>query len=252
MNDKSITNVEQVNTQPAIATDSATLLNIISRAAADPSVDIDKMERLMAMHERIVARDAKAQYLAALAEMQPGLPVIRERGGIKNNSGGVQSTYALWEDINEKIRPLLSAHGFALSFRCGQEGDNAKITGILSHRAGHTEETTIWLPMDKSGSKNSVQAVGSSTSYGKRYTAMALLNLTSTGEDDDGNKGGKSVITDEQSADLKSLAEEVSADVPAFLKYLGKIGKTTISKIEEIPSVMFKDAVAALERKRKK
>jgi len=229
------------------------VLQVIERAAANPQVDIEKMERLLAMHERILARDAKAQYIAALAELQPNLPIIRERGGIKNNSGAIQSTYALWEDINEAIRPILSEHGFALSFRCGQEGESIKVTGVLSHRAGHSEETTIILPVDKSGSKNAVQAVGSSTSYGKRYTAIALLNLTSTGEDDDGFKGGAAPrITESEAADLKSLAEEVEADIPSFLKYLSKAGKTTINSIAEIPAVMMKDAVAALNRKRVK
>jgi hypothetical protein len=41
------------------------------------------------------------------------------------------------------------------------------------------------LPVDLSGKKNPVQAVGSSVSYGKRYAIEALLNLTSRGQDDD-------------------------------------------------------------------
>src|SRR5690606_16446095 len=55
----------------------------------------------------------------------------------------------------------------------------------LTHKSGHREETTIKLPADPSGNKNAVQAVASSVSYGKRYTAGALLNLTSHAEDDD-------------------------------------------------------------------
>lgn len=237
-------------TDAQITQEGETLLSIIKSAASNPQVDIEKMERLLAMHERIVARDAKAQYFSALAEMQTELPVIGERGKIRNNSGGVQSTYALWEDINEAIRPILSRYGFALSFRCETEGENIKVTGVLSHRGGHSEETTMILPADKSGSKNVVQSFGSSTSYGKRYTASALLNLTSTGEDDDGQKGGAKPITEQQVADLQCLADEVKADVPAFLKYMAKTGKVQIGSIQEIPANMLKDAVAALERKR--
>lgn len=186
--------------QPALATandaalpaptESAAILSVIERAARDPSVDVDKMERLMAMAERAQDRTAKAAYLNALAEMQPELPEINERGGIKNAAGKVQSTYAKWEDINTAIRPILHRHGFALSFRIGQENGQIAVTGVLGHRDGHTEETVILLPADNSGSKNSVQAVGSSTSYGKRYTAMALLNITTRGEDDDGKAAG--------------------------------------------------------------
>lgn len=162
------------------------LLGVIARAARDPSVDIDKMERLLEMQERVIARQAREAYAVALAELQPKLPIISERGKILNNSGKTQSTYAYWEDVNEAIRPLLAEHGFSLSFRTGRAGTEVTVTGVLAHREGHSEETTITLPSDGSGSKNAVQSVGSSTSYGKRYTAFALLNITSKGEDDDG------------------------------------------------------------------
>jgi hypothetical protein len=182
-------------TDVVVRTDAASLMEVISRAAADPNTDVDKLERLMAMYERITDRSAKVAFSQALAEMQPGLPVIAENGRIiiteKGTDKVIQSTgYALWEDINQAIRPLLQNHGFALSFRIGKDGDRVVVTGVLSHRMGHSEETTLSLPMDATGSKNNVQAIGSSVSYGKRYTACALLNITSRGEDDDAKTTG--------------------------------------------------------------
>lgn len=164
---------------PAETGESATILSVISRAASDPNVDIDKMERLLQMHERMQDRQAEAQFAADLAEMQDQLPSIGERG----NAAG-RYTYALWEDINAAIKPILKRFGFALTFRT-DFSDGIAVTGVLTHRSGHREETTIKLPADGSGNKNAVQAVASSVSYGKRYTAGALLNLTSHGEDDD-------------------------------------------------------------------
>lgn len=162
------------------------LLEVIARAARDPNVDIDKMERLLQMQERVHARNAREAYAEALAELQPLLPVISERGKILNNNNEVQSTYAYWEDVNEHIRTLLSEHGFSLSFRTGRDGDLVTVTGVLAHRMGHSEETTLALPADISGKKNAVQSIASSLSYGKRYTAFMLLNVTTKGEDDDG------------------------------------------------------------------
>ncbi len=174
-----------------VQTDAPTIMAVIARAASDPNTDVEKLSRLMDLYERISDRNAKGAYLSALADMQPELPVIEERGEIEIR-GDVQSTYALWEDVNDAIKPVLHNFGFGLSFRVGTATDGRiTVTGVLSHREGHQEETTITLPHDSSGSKNAVQAVGSSTSYGKRYTAMALLNLTSRGEDDDGQSGGK-------------------------------------------------------------
>jgi hypothetical protein len=176
--------VMNVGAEPA-RNESAAIIQVIERAAMNPNVDIDKMERLLQMQERIMARDAKAAYSAAFAEMQPELPEIPEHGK------GHGSTYALWEDINDLIKPVISKHGFGISFRTGRDGPMVTVTAVLTHRDGHSEETMMALPIDSSGSKNAVQAVGSSTSYGKRYTASALLNLTTRGEDDDGKKAAK-------------------------------------------------------------
>ena len=194
--------------------DGAAILSVISRAASDPNVDIDKMERLLQMHERMQGRQAAAEFAADLAEMQDALPSVGERG----NAAG-RYTYALWEDINAAIKPILKRHGFALSFRT-DFSDGIAITGVLSHRSGHREETTIKLPADGSGNKNAVQAVASSVSYGKRYTAGALLNLTSHGEDDDAFastsavdiSGWRDAIRDASDKDeLDRLAKELKA-----------------------------------------
>src|SRR3546814_10492884 len=58
----------------AQTSESSSLLAVISRAASDPNVDLDKMERLLAMQERIVARQAEALFASALSEMQDELP----------------------------------------------------------------------------------------------------------------------------------------------------------------------------------
>jgi hypothetical protein len=200
--------------QPAVPalSESAAIIQVIERAAMNPNVDIDKMERLLQMQERIMERNARSAYSTALAEMQPHLPVITERGKIvvrdKVTKEITQSTgYALWEDINEAIKPVLAEYGFALSFKTGVMPDGKiTVTGILSHRQGHQEETTMALPHDSTGSKNAVQAVGSSTSYGKRYTASALLNITSRGEDDDGEKSSPKVIEEKVAPPAKSSA----------------------------------------------
>lgn len=193
--------------------ESAAIFQIIERAARDPNVDIDKMQRLMEMHERVQASRAKSAFDSELALLQPKLPTIDEKGRIVvrdkiDKDKIIQSTsYALWEDINESIRPYLAEHGFALSFRTGLSADGrVTVTAILSHRDGHREETMMVLPHDSTGSKNAVQAVGSSTSYGKRYTACALLNITSRGEDDDAKSTGEPTPVEKTAPPTRSSA----------------------------------------------
>jgi hypothetical protein len=225
-------------TSAPVLPESAAILQVIERAALNPNVDIDKMERLLEMQQRIVARNAQADFAAALAEMQAELPVIKERG--KNTNTG--SKYALWEDVNEQIRPILGKHGFSISSRTKTEGDFVAVTGVLTHRGGHSEETTFTLPVDKGPSRNLVQAHGSSISYGKRYTAAALLNLTSRGEDDDGNGAGAApVITEEQVLQLRELIEAVEADEAKFCKFL-KVGSLSV-----LPAKRYDEAVKELK-----
>lgn len=226
---------------PVVESMSAGLLDVIRRAATDPNVDVDKMERLLAMQERVLAREAKAAFTTAMAVMQEELPEIAERG-----EGHNSIRYALWEDVNEAIKPVLAKHGFALNFKTRNEGGNVIVTGILSHVCGHSEQTELSLPSDSSGSKNAVQAIGSSTSYGKRYTAQALLNLSSRGEDDNGHKGGGKLITEKQANDLEALAEDVGADKKRFLSFL------RVADFESIPERDYLKAVAALNDKRAK
>ena len=183
---------------------SASLMDVISRAASDPNTDVDKLERLLGMYERITAQQAKAAFTAALAEMQPRLPVVGERGKTD------KAHYATWEDINDAIRPLLHEQGFALSFRVARMEAAVSVTAVLSHAGGHSEETTLELPVDTGPGRNAVQAVGSSVTYGKRYTAIALLNITSrldADKDDDGKAAGRKKVSKEAQDAIAEINE---------------------------------------------
>jgi hypothetical protein len=219
---------------------------LIEDAARDNRVDATKLHQLIGAKERLMQDEAHAAFVRGLARLQNKLPIITERGEIKAR-GGHTYTYALWEHINEIIKPILSRHGFALSFRTGRQGEQIEVVANLSHRGGHVETTSLLLPLDLSGSKNPVQAVGSSTSYGKRYTAQALLNLTSRGEDDDGIAAGSTVggISDAQLNELEELIREVGADRDRLLRYLG------IEALAALPADRMAQAVAALEARRR-
>lgn len=239
--------------------DAAAVLQVIERAALNPNVDIDKMERLLEMQERIIARNAKAAYIAAFKEMKPKLPVIDRKGRIEvrkkdaqgERTGAVQQStaFARWEDIDEAITPILHDHGFVLSFRTESAADGKiVVTAVLSHEEGHEETTSLPpLPFDTTGSKNNVQAMGSSLSYGKRYAAILLLNIRTKGEDDDGKAARiDDNISDEQADQLRAVIDEIGADTIKFCQYL------KVPSLADIPAKRFKEAMRALEAKRAK
>jgi len=228
-----ITTIDQTGTSvPATQSETSAIVSMIERAAMNPAVDIDKMERLLQMQERILDRESKSAYTADFAAMQPELPSIAERG-----KGHGTITYALWEHINDAIKPVLAKHGFALSFKVDDHEKGIEVTANLSHRGGHSESTHKVFPADTSGSKNAIQSHGSSISYGKRYLASALLNLTSHAEDDDGMSANRGeTITDDQVLQIRDLLLANGRDEKKFLAYI------KLANLADITAEKFKAA----------
>ena len=218
VNDTSSANVPaSVEAHPTA--DSTAIIQVIERAALNPDVDIDKLERLLELQERVMDRQAMMAYSAAMAAMQTELPSIEERGQTNNGH------YATLEDIVDTVRPIMQKYGFAVSFRIQTQERGIQITGVLMHKDGHREETSMLLPADISGNKNAVQAFGSSTSYGKRYVLCALLNITTRGQDDNGNastKAGIKTVTAFQAGQIQRLISQCPATTQEW--FSGKYG----------------------------
>lgn len=242
--------VDKPNGAIPMSADIAAFINVIERASLNPDFDADKLERMLAMYERIMDRNAQMSFNRAFAEMQARLPVITEHGKIEVN-GVVRSDYARFEDINDVLKPILAEHGFGLMFKVRGAKDAVSITPILIHKDGHRENgEPLELGADTSGSKNSVQAMGSSTSYGKRYTLIPFLNITTRGEDDDGQAGGAKTITEAQAAEIQKLLVEVKFDRAKLLKYVSSKARREIKTLAEIPESQYADVIAGLNKKR--
>jgi hypothetical protein len=217
----------------AAASEAAAFLSMLDRIARDPTVDIERIERMSTLYERSVARSAKAAYDAALSEMQPQLPIIDKRG--KGHNG---AKYALWEDIAEGILSVTAQHGFSLTFRVQPLDKAVNVTAVLAHRDGHREETAFPFPLDATGNKSPIQSVGSSISYGKRYTACALLNVIAHGEDDDGKAGSKQKSSAEAKRDgTTQRFNEIVAEFRGALsrEHLEHLGDLHAEEIRALP-----------------
>jgi hypothetical protein len=225
--------------QPVIddvmASGASTLLRVIERAGSETGVDFERLDRLVTTYERTLAREAEARFSAAYARMQSKLQVLDERGEITGADGEVQATYATWEDTVDAIRPILARHGFSLSFKTGPAAAGlVTVVGVLRHEAGHKEEAELQLPADTTGGKNAVQAIGSTVTYGQRYVAKMLLNLTSRGDDDDGEAVGKSP------GELDAIAEiNALADRSAFLAWK----RANRGRLGELPTAAFQRVI---------
>ena len=173
--------------QPA-PQDATGMVAVIERIAMSPEVDVAKIEKLWELQERILDRNAEIEFNAAFSRLQEALPTV-----IESASGDSRKwQYAPLEDIVEQTRPVLVKHGFSISHRTEWPGEGViRVIGVLSHKGGHSRESVFLSPADPSGSKNKIQGVASTVSYGRRYTVKDLLCIVTRGEDDDGHQAGK-------------------------------------------------------------
>lgn len=202
------------------------LASVVERLAANPAVDVTKLEKIIELQERVLRANAKAAFDAAFAKMQQELPAIDEKGQIKNRDGSVRNKYARLEDIQAAVKPVLARFGFALRHRTEWPGNGLiRIVGILAHEQGHAEESAFEAPMDRSDFRTDVQAQGSTVSYGRRYTTIDLLNIETRGTDDDGRKAGRPQPPDGYDEWIVALSETASKGLPAVEKMFTEASK---------------------------
>lgn len=185
--------VKQSDNIPATQQEGATILSIISRAASDPNVDIDKLERLMAMKERMDARQAEQAFNEAMSAAQS------EMGRISTDATNPQtrSRYATYGKLDSCLRPIYTRHGFALSYGTRRSESEGHITILcdVSHKGGHVKQYQCDMPADGKGAKGGdvmtkTHAAGSAMSYGQRYLLKLIFNVAIGENDDDGNGAG--------------------------------------------------------------
>lgn len=187
-----------VDTRAPAKVVSENLLASLMTAISNPRVDPAKMHALLDVRARVMQEQAQVEFFRAYIRLQGKLPSINkdgliDQGETKSGRRGSKSRYATYENINAVTNPILAEEKFGLLLLpdVGPEGHGVIIRGQLGFVCDtqygeivHIERCTIAVPPEVSGSKNPAQGVGSSLSYGKRYGAIALLNLVSHAPDD--------------------------------------------------------------------
>lgn len=201
--------------------------NLIELAIQN-GANIDTIERLMALYEREQAKKAFRAFHEALSEFQAVIPPV------KHNRKGYNYTYADLDQIVSVIRKPMREFGFTHRYKYRDipkenpidvnaiidavrkhdfdkkkltdfekvlreilSAKDIEVTCIITHKEGHSEETTMVGPEDFSGSKNSIQSRGSSTTYLERYSLIGALGLVTADQDNDGGKP-KSEVQDKR------------------------------------------------------
>jgi hypothetical protein len=178
---------------PIVPAQPTTMLDIIDRASRDPSVDIDKLERLIGLKKDMEAQQARVEFDRAMVSAQAEMKAIR--ADLENPQ--TRSKYASYAQLDKAIRPIYSKHGFAVSFNTGDapRENELRVLATLSHGGGHRQDYRIDMPADGKGARGNdvmtkTHATGAAASYGQRYLYKLMFNLAVGDVDDDGNGAG--------------------------------------------------------------
>jgi hypothetical protein len=238
-----------MNTVMVPPNEASSLMEVIARAASDPNVEVDKLERLLAVYERVKRADAEQLFNAAMTETQKEMrPIAADASNPQT-----KSKYASYAALDNILRPIYTKHGFGLSFDTGDgaPADHLRVLCYVSHGGGFTRTYKVDMPADGKGAKGGdvmtkTHATGSALTYGQRYLLKAVFNIA-VGRDDDGNKAhGGGVISAAQLAEIRKLITETNADIEKFCHYLN------VESVVEIAARDYDKAMSALRAKASK
>lgn len=209
--------------------------------AVRQGASIEVLEKLMGLQERWEAAQARKAFEAAITEAKAELPTITRNKTVSFGQGKTAYRHETLDHIVDAIQPVLQKHGLSFRFRTDVQDGKVIVTCRIAHRDGHHEETSLPGPADTSGSKNAIQAIGSTVTYLQRYTLKAALGLAAS-DDDDGPGAGAAPrsapeeITPDHLAELRKLIDKVEADEAKFCGFLA------IRNLAALPERRFQEA----------
>jgi len=197
---------------------------------------LEVLERMFELDIRSKERQAKEAYYKAMAWWSSDAPVIIKDKEVSYKAGGGTTAYkhAGLGNVTQAINTSMSQYGLHASWTTTQPEGKITVKCVVTHELGHSESTSLTADADTSGSKNPIQAIGSTVSYLSRYTILALTGLATHEQDTDGVPPGERQIEfidkDQQKIIQKKLKTIYGDDPSMFFSWLGCETIDTIQK----------------------
>lgn len=181
---------------------------VIERQISPENIEV--MKQLLAM-------SAEQKFAAAFVNLQSELPTIVASTIISN-----RGKYEKFEDILKVVQPLLTKHGFAVSFSMDFKENRILETCHLTH-GGHTRSNSFAVRSGKADSDTQADCKAATTA--KRNAFCNALNIVIRqdvlNEEEDPTIEGdpNEFVTKEQAFELERRANETNSNIPAFLQF---------------------------------
>jgi len=224
----------------------------IMRIALTHGQDLVEVEKMLNLQIKWEENEAKKDYHLAMAEFKKNAPSIKRTKKVSytTDKGTTSYSHADLGKSSEEINTELSKHGLSSTWKTTQGESKITVTCIITHKHGHSEETSLSAGADNSGGKNAIQGIGSTIFYLQRYTLFALTGLAPHGMDDDGMgsdpepEGSDEFISPEQLKELVKEKEAVGMTDKLFLRSL------KVDVLSELPANKFKFAMGILKARK--
>ena len=164
--------------------------NFIQQAISS-NAPVETLEKLMALKERYDAAEAKKSFIKAMQKFQSIKPELKRSASVSFGAGKTAYNFCPLSEIEKQLAGPLSECGLSYRFENFNGESTFGVRCIVTHEGGHSESTAMSAPADQSGNKNSIQAIGSTSTYLMRYTVIAAFALTTADDDDDGQNNSE-------------------------------------------------------------
>lgn len=224
-------------------------MQMIAQAVAQ-GADVDKLSKLMDLQERWQKEEARKAFVTALNAFKANPPEIFKNKAVAFGQGKASYKHATLDQVSGVIGAALSKVGISHTWNTEQlDGGTIRVTCVLTHSGGHSERTPLQASPDSSGSKNSIQAVGSTVTYLQRYTLLAATGMAVQDQDDDGRQGKR--MTDAEIQRYTEAIEQLTPEDDAA-KLWQQIAQATTAAGDVEQYEVFRGLMAAKRKELKK
>lgn len=202
------------------------------------------IEKMLAIHERMKAKESEQAFISSFHALQGDIPVIVATSIIPN-----RGKYERFEDVMRVVGPLLIRHGFSVSFSNSSHENRITETCTLSHISGHSRQNSFTVRVGgKADSETQADCKAATTA--KRNALLNALNIVirqDAYQDEEDNamiEGG--IITQAEADELRCRVMSSGANELKFLEFAGAVA------FEEIKSSMLPQCREVLARREAK
>ena len=253
-----VTTMPTATAAPAAGDATANIATMILQAAANPQTNVDNIAKMYDLYKAEAERLAELEFSKALVAMHAEIAPIATDASFaesnNNNQNQKATRYLSYEKMVSITKPILEKYGFSLYHQektdiAGQaQAKNGAtifngfvtVTATLRHTTGKSLQTSLTIPFDFSGNKNSntAQAQGSAVSYGRRYTMAGLLKIATYDDDANFNRSNELVkLMPAQAQTITEIYNGLTTDKKAAFDNL--LGGNGFSQITDIPKAWY-------------